>query len=192
MLHSLDRSTVVVNSKPIRTRDYSVELQRSGPAALPAIYHNFHMVAVILSGEALVARERGGDRRAIRFAPGESSVHAAGAGARVTWHSSVHCLYLHLHPRLIRTIGNQLFGASALSLTTRPWLRDPMIRNMGFELEALVRGGAPHDPRLAHELVMAMAHHVTVSYSMESTVVPRVGTMPVEEILDAFRDDIRT
>jgi AraC family transcriptional regulator len=189
MLRSLGGSTPVVNSKPVRTRDYSVEVQWSGPATLPAIYHNFHRVAVTLSGERLVVQEGAGGGRWTRFAPGESSVHAAGPGPRVTWPTGAHCLYVHLHPRLIRRVGEEIWGVSGLAPETRPWLRDPVIRDIGFQLRHLIDRATPTDPRAAHDLVIALAHHVIVSYAADASPGIRVGTLSVEAILDAFRDD---
>jgi hypothetical protein len=78
MLRSLDDHTPIANAKPIRTADYSVELQRSGPAVLPALYHNMHMVMVCLSGRPFVVHSNGTKNRATPFSAGESSTHAAG------------------------------------------------------------------------------------------------------------------
>jgi len=189
MLRSLSGSPRVVNSKPVRMLDYSVEIQRSGPATLPAIYHNFHMGAVTLTGERLVVREGVDAERGTRFNPGESSIHPAGPGERVTWPRGAHCLYLHLHPRLIRRIGEQIWGVPGLALQHRPLLRDPVIRDIGFELHRLTdRDSAPAMSAAAHELVIALAHHVVTRYAGPAGPPVRVGTLSAEEILDVFRD----
>lgn len=39
MLQPLNHAAIIANRKPIRTLDYSLELQQCDPAALPAIYH---------------------------------------------------------------------------------------------------------------------------------------------------------
>jgi AraC family transcriptional regulator len=75
-----------------------------------------------------------------------------------------------------------------LAPQTRPWLRDPVIRDIGLQLNHLIGVGVPVDMQAAQDLVMALAHHVTVFYAAEAAPGLRVGTLSVEEILDVFRD----
>jgi AraC family transcriptional regulator len=189
MLRSLTLPAPVANSKPVRARDYSVELQHSGPATLPAIYHNFHLVAVKLGRDGLVVRDGPAGRSWARYVVGESSVHAAGPGERVTWPRGAYWLYVHLHPRLIRRIGQATLGAPGIVPRSEASLRDPVIREIGLELHDLIAARAPVAARAAHDLVMALAHHVTATYPAPQGRTVRVGTVPIEEILDAFRDE---
>jgi AraC-like DNA-binding protein len=188
MLHSLDGSSPVVNSKPVRTPEYSVEIQRSGPALLPAIYRNLHTVTVVLSGEPVVVRDGPGYRHAARFAAGDAGIHPAGPGRRVRWPEGVHCLYVHLHPRLIRRIGEVVLGVPGPDLQSQPRLRDPVIRAIGLELHHLLHARRPPTARTVHDLVMALAHHVTVSYPAPAIPPVEVGTLSLERILDLFRE----
>jgi AraC family transcriptional regulator len=183
MLRSLDRSAPVFNCKPIRTGDYSVEIQRSGPATLPAMYHNLHLVTVMLGGESVVVRGGARDGHAVRLATGESSVRPAGPGRQVTWPQGVHCLYVHLHPRLVRRLG----GGPAHSLETRSRLGDRVVRDLGFELYRLVQADAL-DHRAAGDLVLALADHVAASYPASAEPPVPVGVRSLEQVLDRFRE----
>ena len=158
MLRSLDDHTPIANAKPIRTADYSVELQRSGPAVLPALYHNMHMVMVCLSGRSFVVHSNGTENRATPFSPGESSIHAAGLGDRVTWPLGMHCLYVHLHPRLVRRVGQSVHRSPSVVLVTRLRLRDVVIRDIGLQLYDLVSRAEFTGDRDPHDLVY-VAHH---------------------------------
>jgi hypothetical protein len=188
MLRALGASTPVVNARPVRARDYSVEVQRSGPATLPPLYHNLHLVAVVLSGAPLVVRGAPAHATATRLAAGESYLRPAGPGERVTWPEGAHCLYVHLHPRLARRLGERLHGTPGLAPAPHARLRDPVIRDVGLALRDLVGGGAPADARRAEALVLALAHHVMASYAAPAAPAPRVGALPVEAVLDALRD----
>jgi AraC family transcriptional regulator len=189
MLRSLESGRPVSNAKPVRTADYSVEIQRSGPATLPAIYHNLHMVMVCLSGEALVVRANAVGQRTIRFVAGESSVHTAGPGDRVMWPSGVHCLYVHLHPRLIRRLGKTMYGVPALGLETRDRLHDRTIREIGLQLHNVVTAASRIDMKSAHDLVMALAHHVVANHPAANQPAAYVGKLSIEEVLDVIRED---
>jgi len=189
MLCSLHDHTPIANAKPIRTADYSVELQRSGPAVLPALYHNMHMVMVCLSGRPFVVRSNGREERATPFSPGESSIHASGPGDRVTWPLGMHCLYVHLHPRLVRRVGQSVHRSSSVVLATRHRLRDVVIRDIGLQLYDFVGRAALTGDRDVRDLVLALAHHVVVGYAAEEPATPHIGTLSIEEALDAFRED---
>jgi AraC family transcriptional regulator len=192
MISSFSGSAFIVNSKPIRSRDYSVEVQRSGPAALPPIYHNLHVVAITLSGEPVIIRGDAGHLRSERLAPGEVSISAAGPGTRVIWPAGIHCLYIHLHPRLIRQIAAAMGGAADITLQGRSRLHDPIIRAIGFEIDSLVHTKVPLNVRAAHDLVMALAHHVTKLYSAPASRAVQVGARSLEEVLDVFRESDTT
>lgn len=189
MLHSLRGTTPIANAKPVRTADYSVELQRAGPASLPAIYHNLHVITVCLSGQPVVVRETALGRHWMRFAPGESSIAAAGPGPRLTWPSGIHCLYVHLHPRLVRRIGQTVHGVPGLAVETRFWLRDPVIRDIGLELHHVVLGLPSINARNAHELIIALAHHVVSRHAAKAGPPGHIGRLSIEEALDAFREN---
>lgn len=188
MLRSLNGSTPIANTKPVRTADYSVELQHSRPATLPAIYHNLHVVTVCLSGELLVVREGAGNRSSTQFVRGESGIRSAGPGQQVTWPAGAHCLYVHLHPRVIRRLGQAILGTPGVGLETRPWLRDPVIRDIGLQLHEVVTIRRSLDPRVVHDLVMALAHHVVVRYPAEAGPGIHIGRLSIEETLDTFRE----
>jgi AraC family transcriptional regulator len=186
MLRSLDGSAPVVNAKPVRTRDYSVEVQRSGPAALPALYHNLHVVTVVLSGESVVLRGSPDRDHPVRLAAGDSSVHPAGPSPQVTWPDGIHCLHLHLHPRLVRRLGGAAVPGTTLQLCPR--LRDPVITGIGLELCHLVHGSQVIDRGAVDRLVMALATHMVAVYPAPAGPPVRIGTRPVEEVLDLFRE----
>jgi AraC family transcriptional regulator len=188
MLRSLDGSTPVVNAKPVRTRDYSVEIQWSGPAALPSLYHNLHVVTVGLSGESVVLRGSPESCHPVRLAAGDSSVHPAGLAPQVTWPNGMHCLHLHLHPRLVRRLGGAGSAAADTTLQVRPRLHDPVLAEIGFELFHLVRGPGSLDLAAVDRLVMALATHVVATYSAPAGTPVYVGARPVEEVLDLFRE----
>lgn len=188
MLRSLNGSIPVVNTKPVRTRDYSVEIQRSGPAVLPAIYHNLHVVTVALSGEPVVLRGSPGDQHAVRLASGDSSIGPAGPGRQVTWPNGIHCLHVHLHPRLVRRLGGVTSAAPTTTLESRPRLRDRVIGEIGFELFHLVRGTRTFDLRAVDRLVTALGHHLVAAYQAPAAPALRIGTRTVEEVLDLFRE----
>lgn len=183
LLRSPDGSSPVVNARPIRTTDYSVEVQRSGPASLPAIYHNLHLVTIALAGESVIVRGEPGESPPVRLVAGESCVRPAGQGRPVRWPLGIHCLHVHLHPRLIRRVGRSDGG----SLEMRPHSRDPMVRDIGFELYRLVRSGLHFDSR-ASDLVMALAHHVAAAYAAPAAPPVMVGTRSLEQVLDVFRE----
>jgi AraC family transcriptional regulator len=184
MLHSLNGSAPVANSRPVRTRDYSVEVQRSGPAVLPPIHHNLHLVTVVLSGEPVVIRGGPDDGCALRLAAGDSSLRPSGPGRQVTWPEGIHCLHVHLHPRLLR----RLAGSDTAGLQMRPRLRDPVVRDIAVQLYRLVRPGARPDTGAAADLVMALAHHVASVYPAPETPLVRVGSRSLEQVLDLFRE----
>ena len=188
MLRSLDGSIPVVNAKPVRTRDYSVEVQRSGPAALPAFYHNLHVVTVALSGESVVLRGSLGDHQPVRLASGDSSIHPAGPARQVTWPDGIHCLHVHLHPRLVRRLGAVTSAAPGTTLQSRPRLRDRVIGGVGFELFHLVQSTCPIDRRAVDRLVMTLAHHVVAAYPAPEGPALLIGTRTVEEVFDLFRE----
>jgi AraC family transcriptional regulator len=184
MLRSLDGATPVANSKPLRTSEYSVEVQRSGPATLPAIHHNLHLVTVVLTGEPVVLPGDPREGSSVRLLAGDSTVRPSGPGRRVCWPQGIHCLHVHLHPRLVR----RLSRSAASGLQMLPRLRDPIIRDIGLQLYSLVGSGAPLDPRAAPGLVMALAHHVASAYPGPDTPVVQVGARTLEQVLDAFRE----
>jgi AraC family transcriptional regulator len=188
MLRSLNGSTPVVNAKPVRTRDYSVEIQRSGPAALPAFYHNFHVVTVALSGESVVLRGSPGQSHPVRLASGDSSVHPAGLASQVTWPDGMHCLHLHLHPRLVRRLGSAGSAAAETTLQVRPRLRDPVLADIGLELFHLVHGPRSLDRGAVERLVTALAAHVVAVYPAPAGLPVYIGDRTVEEVLDLFRE----
>lgn len=188
MLRSLDGSAPVVNARPVRTRDYSVEIQRSGPAALPAFYHHLHVVTVALSGEAVVLRGSPDSNHPVHLASGDSSVHPAGLAPQVTWPDGIHCLHLDLHPRLVRWVGGAPSAAPGTTLQVRPRLRDPIITGIGFELLHLLHGSHGIDRLAVDRLVMALATHVVAVYPAPAGPPVRIGTRTVEEVLDLFRE----
>jgi AraC family transcriptional regulator len=186
MLRSLHGSTPVVNSRPIRTTDYSVEIQCSGPAALPGIYHNLHLVTVVLTGEAVVVRGDPREGRSVRLVAGDSSVRPAGPGPPVSWPQGIHCLHVHLHPRLL----GRLSGSGTAALHMRPRLRDPIVGDIAFQLYRLIRSGPPVDPRAAGDLILALAHHVAFAYAGPGASPILVGTRSLEQVLDVFREQV--
>jgi AraC family transcriptional regulator len=183
MLYSLGSSIPVVNAKPVRTLDYSIEVQRSGPAGLPAMYHNLHLIAIVLTGEPVVIRQVAGRRHAARIPAGQVSIHPAGPGLQVIWPDGIHCLYVHLHPRMIRRL------APGASLQARPRLEDPVIRGIGLELDRLVHT-RPIDGRAVHDLVVALAHHVAARYPAPAAQPILVGNRELEQVLDVFRERV--
>lgn len=187
MLRSLDRSSPIVNRKPVRERDYSLELQQSGAALLPAVFHNFHLVTVYLTGETRVARTNRASRSCRRISSGESSIRPAGQGDRVEWHGHVHCLHIHIHPRLLRCVGEAGFGDTSLAFDARPKLRDPLIREVALELnDSVARDAAT--PQHVHDLVTALSHHLLSAYAAREAPPVCIGRLSVGEILDTLRD----
>jgi AraC-like DNA-binding protein len=189
MLRALNGTTPIANAKPVRTRDYSVELQRSGPATLPALYHNLHLVTVSLGDGMVVVREDNRDRSWARFTRGESSIHAAGPGQRVTWPGGSHCIHVHLHPRLIRRVGATIQGVRGLGIGSRPQLHDPVIRDIGLQLHSAVTWQSPADARVVHDLVIALAHYLMVNYAADAGSPMHIGRLSIEETLDVFREN---
>lgn len=187
MLRSLDGFTPIANARPIRTSDYSVEVQHTGPATLPALYHNLHLVSVVLSGEPVVVRGDPSDARTVRLVAGEASVRPSGPGRRVSWPEGIHCLHVHLHPRLIRRL-----GGSGATLQLRSRTCDPILHDIGFQLYRLVRSAPPLDPRATEDLILALAHHVVAAYPALGTSPVRVGSRSLEEVLDVFREQVPT
>jgi AraC family transcriptional regulator len=188
MLRSLDGSTPVVNAKPVRTRDYSIELQRSGPATLPAFYHNLHLVTVALSGESVVLRGSPGHHHPVRLTSGDSSIRPAGPGQQVTWPDGIHCLHVHLHPRLVRRLGAATSAEPGTTLQFRSRLRDHIIGGIGFELFHMTQATGPIDRQTVDRLVMALAHHVVAAYPAPEGAPLLIGTRTVEEVFDLFRE----
>lgn len=192
MLRSLEGSAPVVNARPVRTRDYAVEIQRSGPAALPAIYRHLHIVSVFLGDGTTVVRENASGSTRTRYTRGDSSLHAAGPGESVRWPTGVHGLHVHLHPRLVREVGAATLRTPLVSLEVRPRLRDPVIREIGLEVYELVGGRGPVDAGDVHDLIMALTHHLVAAYATTASPPSFVGGMTVEKVLDAFREDVAT
>jgi AraC family transcriptional regulator len=185
MLRSPDGAIPVANSRPIRTSEYSVEVQRSGPATLPAIYHNLHLVTVVLSGEPVIIRGASREAYRVRLVAGEGTVRPSGPGRQVSWPEGIHCLHVHLHPRLVR----RLSGSATAGLQMRSRLCDPIIHDIGFQLYRLVRS-APLDPRAAEDLVLALGHYVVSAYPAPGASPVQVGTRSLEQILDVFREQV--
>ena len=162
MLCPLGHSAPVVNTKPVRSSDYSLEIQRSGPAILPAMYHSLHCIALVL--------RRGAGHR---------------AGRRRYLPLGVHCLYVHLHPGC--SDGSAAGGGPGeVTLRTLPRLRDHVLSDIAFELHHLVRRGPIADSRATHDLVIALAHHVAVTYPWPGGPEPRLGTRFLEQVMDLF------
>jgi AraC family transcriptional regulator len=187
MIRPLDGSAPIVNFKPVRTRDYSVEVQRSGPAALPAMYHNLHLVTVALSGESVVIRDGPANHSLVRLALTESSIRPAGPGGLVTWPGGIHCLHVHLHPRLIRRLGVP-GPAPEITLQFRPRLRDPVIGGIAIELSHQVEANRPMDGPAVDRLVKELARHVATAYAALAGPPLCIGTRTVEQVLDRFRE----
>jgi AraC family transcriptional regulator len=188
MLRTIDGSEPVTNSKPIRTTDYSVEVQHSGPATLPPVYHNLHLVTVVLSGEAVVIRGDAREACAARLVAGDGILRPAGQGRRVCWPEGIHCLHVHLHPRLVR----RMCGCPTVTLQMRSRTRDPIILDIGFQLYRLVRSARPLDLRAAEDLVIALARHVATAYPAPDAEPIQVGRRSLEEVLDLFREEAST
>jgi AraC-like DNA-binding protein len=151
------------------------------------MYHNLHLVTVVLSGEALVVRG-GPEGSLVRLAAGDSCVRPAGPGRPVRWPLGIHCLHVHLHPRLLR----RLRGSAMAAVQMRPRLHDSVVRDIGYHLAGLVQSGLPLDPSAAADLVMALAHHVAAAYGAEGAPPVSVGTRSLEQVLDAFREQAPT
>jgi hypothetical protein len=146
VLRAVGHSAPVVNTKPVRASDYSIETQCSGPATLPAMYHNLHRIALVLSGEPVIVRDGGGIGPPARLTAGEASITAAGPGRRVRWPMGIHCLYVHLHPRLLRRLSAAGGGPGEVTLRTLPRLRDRVLSEIGFELHHLLRQADRRQP----------------------------------------------
>jgi AraC family transcriptional regulator len=181
-LAGADRGMV---TKPIRTPDYSVERHDIGPASLPAMYHNLHVVAVCLE-ETLVVR--GTASRGTLFARGDCAIRPAGQSASIQWPGGARMLYVHLHPRLIRRSFRATGVIPDAGLALRPHVRDPILRDLGLSLAALLSTSAATDARIAHDLVTALAVHVADRYGERAGESPRVGRLSIETVMDVFRE----
>lgn len=62
-----------------------MEVHRSGPASLPALYKHLHLITVFLRCESIVVRYSAKGAVPTRLSPGDSSIRAAGAVERVEW-----------------------------------------------------------------------------------------------------------
>jgi AraC family transcriptional regulator len=187
MLRALDGHPLT-NARPVRTADYSLEIQCCGPATLQAVYRGFHLVTVALSGTPLVIRRNGTASSAVRLAPGESSLHPAGPGGRVVWPEGMHALQIHLHPRMIRRSSPASGTGPLPGLAVQAGLRDPAIRSIGLELRSLVHRPGSMDGTGVRDLLQQLAEHLISRYSAPAAPEPRLGHRSLEEVLDRIRD----
>jgi AraC-like DNA-binding protein len=185
MLAALPGAPRVVNAKLVRTADYSIELQKSGPARLPALYHPMHLVGVILSGEPVIVRGQAGWHRIDRLSASDCYLRPAGRASEVTWPLGIHALYLHLHPRLLR----RLTGATCMrwTLDRRPVLRDPVVTELLLVLAGLHRAGGL-TPGTAQDPVLALGHHLLARYRVPAPEPARIGALTIEAVCDILRD----
>lgn len=188
MLRSLDGACWIVNRKPVRERDYSVEFQRGGGARLPALFHNFHLVTFYITGRTVVVRRTNrGTRSATRFSAGESCIRPAGPAGTAEWHGSADCLHIHIHPRLLRCVGEEHLGDGRLAFDSLPHLRDPRVREIAMEMhESISRDVVT--PQYAQQLVTGLCRHLLSEYAAREAPPIFIGRLSVEEILDALRD----
>jgi AraC family transcriptional regulator len=188
MLRTLDGGAPLPTWKPVRTAEYAVELHRSGPSRLPPLYHNFHRVAVALDGPRPVRAGAGAATTTVMLARGESAVRAAGMGVEMAWPHGANFLLIHLHPRLIRSLGQATLGDSTVGLASRSRLDDPTIESIGFELVSAVFREAPLDLDAARELVMSLGEHLVRRYSTIPAPGALLGAHRLEEVLDRLRE----
>jgi AraC family transcriptional regulator len=185
MIRLLGTGRPSANSKPIRTNDYSVELQRCGPAFLPAIYHSLHVVGICLSDGLVVS-----GNVPTAYARGEAFVRPAGMGSRVDWPGGAHWLYVHLHPRIVRAIAQRTWRIPDASLVRRSRIVDRIISEIGLELYDQLRTGHARNDHDARDLVLALAHHVVTGYAAAAAPPVRIGMLAAEDLLDAFRQNV--
>jgi AraC-like DNA-binding protein len=191
MIRSLVPGASIGNARPVRTRDYSVEIQHCGPAELPPLYHHMHLVSVALDDQ-VVLRGEGETALVHRYSSGMCSVRGAGFATRVTWPRVARFLHIHVHPRLVRRIAATLYGPVGVTLRSTGPLSDRCLREAGNDLLGLIAAGPPLDRTRAHDLVMAIAHHVTARYAAAAGAPVHIGGRHIEEVLDEFRDGVAT
>jgi transcriptional regulator GlxA family with amidase domain len=103
----------------------------------------------------------------------------------------MHAIYVHLHPRMVRQIGERLLGTSRVSLRPNARLPDATLREIAFEFHHAVTATV-FTPGAADDLVLALAHHVVGAYAEPEQQTQSVGLLSVETILDEFRENSAT
>jgi len=83
-----------------------------------------------------------------------------------------------------------MWGTPQISLEMRSRLRDPVIRDIGLEVNHMVSSMRSVDKNKVDELVFALVHDLVGSYAMAAGPALRIGRLSIEEVLDVLRDDV--
>jgi AraC family transcriptional regulator len=177
----------VATLRPIRATDYSVLVQASGPACLPARYGSFHVIGIPLSPGYAVERGTHTLTRCLRLRFGDVSIHAAGPGDHVYWAEGARCLYIHLHPRTVREAAELLLGTSDVSISSHDRLRDSELHDIGLAFAELVATHREPGDSITRELIVALTKRLVARYSVPITPRPTIGRCDVDDILDRIR-----
>lgn len=191
MLRSLGSSHgPVVNLRPLRTREFSVELQKSGPAQLAAGYRSFALITVYLGSGTVVRWEEWGEWTEIQFSAGECSIRPEGPGGVVEWPVGAKCLHVHVRPCRMRHLGVREVGETHTALRTERQLRDPIIGDIGARLHRAL-GARARDERAMSSMLEALFRHVGRAYSAPAPPPVRVGRLELPQVLEILRGSIR-
>ena len=144
---------------------------------LPARYRSFHVVGIPLARDYAITRGDGADTWRGRLTLGDVSMHAAGAGERLTWPEGVSCLYINLRPALLER---------GTTTETHHRLRDRTVREIGMALLDLV--AAPNgDERSATRLVGELVDHLARRRSSSGALGSRLGRRALSDVVEQLR-----
>jgi AraC family transcriptional regulator len=177
MFQSLVAGVPVFTRRPVRTPDFSIVLQESGPAMLPALYHTHHVIAVPFDDGHAVERVDARSMYRTRLDPGDVAIIPAGSGQQVVWPTGARCLYLHIHPRMM--------GGSSVENHLRS--RDSSLGTHGRTILDLVQDESKIDRVAVAAVVGAIVERLRSRYEISPTDEPWIGDRRIGDVLERLR-----
>jgi len=139
-----------------------------------------HVVVVQLNDSSEFEWRENGRYRTVKFNPGESVLHPAGAPLSFRIARTSEVVAISLDPKFVRCAAHDLFaGSDRLELTQRVELSDPMLHGLAVSLKEEAEAGYPGGRSYGESLANSLAAHLVRRYSNAGPLAkPQRGGLP--------------
>lgn len=178
-------------TRPLNQSDFSLEIQRCEGASVTHKYRRWHTLSCYLNRRSIVRRTHHNGTYEMPFEPHWCGLYPARDCESVLWSGMTYAIHLHLSPRLLDEVAQQMLPPGRWRLQRRFGVCDPVL----FELLVALSESGLDDYIEQRTRVLAVARHVAQRYlrlapdhKSKPVVSPRVGAMPLDELLDQMHD----